>query len=167
MLKRGSQFEGVQWSMVHAKWHAHCREDGRYVDLGLFQAEEDAARAVFTAEFVSSSSEEWSAWPAHLPLKRARVDPLSSGDSDRQSGRSMPAAQRPTALALPSGESSRHSPPASSALTRALETAAKPRSRARIARPNSTSSTQDRQSPERPAVEAVKTKKQQSQFVGV
>jgi hypothetical protein len=167
---RPSQYEGVQWSQLHAKWHAYFVEDGHYVDLGLFQIEEDAARAVETAEFVSSCSvsEDSStieAWPAHLPLKRARADPERSSESDQQSGRSH-HAPRPPPLALAYGDAFHTSPPASPA-TRPFETSPKPRSRPRISRPNSASSTRQRLSPEEHAYEPVKTKKQQSQFVGV
>jgi hypothetical protein len=40
-----SRYHGVYWQKEKGKWHAQIRQGGKKVYLGLFSAEEDAARA--------------------------------------------------------------------------------------------------------------------------
>lgn len=174
---RRSQYAGVQWSASHAKWHAFTMEKGCCIDLGLFQIEEDAARAVETAEFVSacptnaadSPNSYHDTWQFSQPLKRCRSEAEPNSDSDHGSGNTYIP---PPALTLPHGDSffSGPSPLTSpSELPSVTNQPSPKRCKPRIGmRPNSASSTQERgPSPDEPAVETVKHKKQQSQFVGV
>lgn len=40
-----SRFKGVYWEKNHRKWHVRIKFGGKYVHIGYFDSEEDAARA--------------------------------------------------------------------------------------------------------------------------